>query len=86
MAKLSANGTEVARLIARRQDKDADQTLVQVYSLRSNGVVLRRAGTTNSRGHWKHTSYRWSNDAEKASTNLAEILRGRGYDVTQEAL
>jgi hypothetical protein len=83
MAKLSANGTEVARLIARRQIDDAP--VEQVYSLRSNGVVLRRIATTGARGHWKHTSYRWQQDPTKAVEKLTALLRQRGYDVTQEA-
>jgi hypothetical protein len=80
MAKLSANGTEVARLTATRQD--ADQTLVQVYSIRSTGVILRRAGTADNRGAWKRAPYQWKSDPVKATARLTALLRDRGYEVS----
>jgi hypothetical protein len=80
MAVLRANGTEVARLEATRQDPD--YTIVHTYSLRSNGKVLRRAGTSTYRGHWKVSPYAWKDDPAKAATVLGEILRGKGFEVT----
>ena len=92
MAKLSANGVELARLRGTSADLEYDETLEREYSVRSNGWVLKKSRFVGARYHrptWSGWSraFRWNTRPgalDYTIQTIQEHLEFRGYAVTVE--
>jgi hypothetical protein len=89
MAKLSANGYELARLHASYRDPEHDEFMEIEYSVRSNGRIMKKfrlRGPRYSRqtwGGWRH-AWRWTGEPERLGVvvgRLRERLTRDGFAV-----
>lgn len=89
MAKLSANGTEQARLRATAKSGELGTEYQSEYSIRSNGTILRKArtlhpGHRSTWGAWVH-AWAWSGEPERLGIlvgRMREHLARQGYAVS----
>lgn len=83
MAKLSANGVELARLRGKSIDPEYDETTELEYSIRSNGRVMKKTRFTGPNHRpvwsgWRHAS-KWNGHPEALAYTIRTIREDLEY-------